>query len=312
MPPPLQLEMRRGELRRGRADWGRISAFWVFIGPLVIGLLIFKYVAVVWGLLLSLSQAQGSITLGHWVGLVNYITVVTDPAFRSALVTNLLFLLFIVPATFLISLGLAVLVNGIKHGQGFFRAVFFIPVAVSYVTASMVWRVGIFPSVSFGLMNMVLIGLHAAPVNWIYGTNPPWFWLVLVTVRLWLQVGFYMVLFIAGLRDIPTEIIEAAHVDGARGWSLFRRVTMPLLANTAIAVLLLQMIAAFQAFDEFYNILHGTAIAPLARPVMLYLYDKALGQQDYGVGSAGAFILTAIIVVFTLVQGRLLGWGGEE
>ena len=303
--------MRRADLRR-RADWGRISAFWLFMCPLVVGLLIFKYTAIIWGLLLSFSRAQGSISLGHWVGIDNYLTVVSSTGFRSALVTNVLFLLFIVPTTFLISLGLALLVNGLKRGQGFFRAVFFIPVAVSYVTASMVWRAGIFPSVNFGLVNMLLVSLHVAPVNWLYGTSPPWYWLVIVTVRLWLQVGFYMVLFIAGLQDIPAEIVEAARVDGARAWGLFRRITMPLLANTSIAVLLLQMIGAFQAFDEFYNLLHGTAIASLARPMMLYLYDTALGQQDYGVGSAGAFILTVIIVMFTLLQGRLLGWGREE
>lgn len=304
--------VRRRELQRRRTDWGRISAFWFFISPLVIGLLVFKYVAIIWGLLLSFSRAQGSISLGSWVGIQNYITIVQDPTFVSALETNVLFLLFIVPSTFLISLGLAVLVNGIRFGQGFFRAVFFIPVAVSYVTASMIWRVGIFPSVSFGFLNMILIAFHQSPVNWIYGATPPWYWLVLVTVRLWLQVGFYMVLFIAGLRDIPSELIDAARVDGARALSVFRRVTMPLLRNTSIAVLLLLMISAFQAFDEFYNILHGTAIAPLAQPVMLYLYNKALGQQDYGVGSAGAFILTAIIVLFTLLQGRLFGWGGED
>jgi multiple sugar transport system permease protein len=311
MPPARVRREPRRRLHR-RNDWGRISAFWFFIGPLVAGLFLFKYVAIIWALLLSFSRAQGTIALGHWLGFQNYVSVLTDPDFRQAFITTLLFVLFIVPSTFAISLGLALLVHGIKRGQGFFRAVFFIPVAVSYVTASLVWRMGIFPSVDFGLMNKILIDLHMAPANWLYGPTPPLYWVAIVTVRLWLQAGFYMILFIAALQDIPAEIIEAARVDGARGWSMFRRVTFPMLANTSIAVLLLLMIAAFQAFDEFYNLLNGTALATIARPMMVYLYDVALGNQDYGVGSAGAFILTLIIVIFTLVQGRAFGWGRVE
>jgi multiple sugar transport system permease protein len=140
---------------------------------------------------------------------------------------------------------------------------------------------------------------------------------VLVTVRLWLQLGFYMILFLAGLQEIPRHLYEAAAVDGASpGWATIRHITLPLLRNTSVSILLLTLIAAFQAFDEFYNVLGGTAASSgnqiLARPPLVYLYAVALADQDYGRGNAGAFILTALIIVFTVIQGRLFGFGTRE
>jgi len=131
-------------------------------------------------------------------------------------------------------------------------------------------------------------------------------------VRLWLQLGFYMIIFLAGLQDIPRNLYEAAMVDGAgSGWMTFRHITFPLLRNTSISVLILLLIAAFQAFDEFYNILSGGNVN-VARPPLLYLYQVSFGQQDFGHGNAGSFLLTGVIVLFTLVQGRLFGFGSSD
>ncbi|MEP7286717.1 MAG: sugar ABC transporter permease [Chloroflexota bacterium] len=148
-------------------------------------------------------------------------------------------------------------------------------------------------------------------------TTPPWYWLVLITVRLWLQLGFYMILFTAGLQAIPSELYEAARVDGATtGWQTFRAITFPLLRNTSILVLLAIVIGVIQAFDEFYNVLStngfGGGNLTLARPPLVYLYGIAFSAQDYGRGSAGAIILSAIILGITVVQGRLFGIGKSE
>src|SRR5205823_9523942 len=144
----------------------------------------------------------------------------------------------------------ALLVNSIKFAQGFFRSVFFLPTACSYVLASIVWKMSIFNGSSFGLANTVRHSVGLDPISWISSPNPPWYWLVLVTVRLWLQLGFYMIIFLAGLQEIPQTLYEAAQVDGASsGWRRFRYITFPLLRNTSIACLILLLIAAFQAFD---------------------------------------------------------------
>lgn len=286
--------------------------FWCFVGPLMIGLLVFFFIPIIWSVVLSVSNARSTLSPQGFVGLNNYVAMLTDPNFRQALGTFLVFAIFIVPLTFICALGLALLVNSVRFGQGFFRLVFFLPAACSYVLASVVWKVSIFNGTFYGLANHILAFFHVAPIEWVFTANPPWYWLVLVTVRLWLQLGLYMIIFLAGLQEIAPELYEAATVDGARrGWQTFRYITFPRLRNASIAILLLNIIAAFQAFDEFYNIMSG-GNSILARPPLVYIYDVAMIDSNFGYGTAGAIILTLIIVCFTLLQARILGFGQAE
>lgn len=280
---------------------------------MILGLIVFFYIPIIWSIILSFSNARSVVIPTGFVGLDNYKAMLSDSGFIKALLTFTIFALFIVPTTFAAALGLALLVNSAKYAQGFFRSVFFLPTACSYVLASIVWKMSIFNGSSYGLANNLRDALfHADPIAWISTPTPPWYWVVLVTVRLWLQLGTYMIIFIAGLQDIPRELYEAAMVDGAKkGWQTFRNITFPLLRNASISVLLLNIIAAFQAFDEFKNIMTG-GNEILARTPLIYLFNVALTDQNYGYGSAGAIILTIIIVIFTLIQGRFLGFGRAD
>ncbi len=313
--PRLAGQAAKTRRRKRRLDWRAIGAFCVLTGPTVLGLGLFKYVAIGWSFLLSFNDARGTLDIGEWVGLDNYATLLADEAFLSSLTTIGLFTVFIVPLTFAFSLGLAVLVNGIRRGRGFYRTAFLIPAAVSYVVAALVWRMALFNGLPTGVAN-ALGGLFGAePVAWLSETSPPLYWVAIVTLRLWLQVGLYMILFLAGLQAIPQTLYEAGELDGTSKWQAFRHITLPQLRNTSVAVLLLILIAAFQAFDEFYNLFSsaqmGNATAPV-RPPLVVLYDSALGDQNYGLGSAGAFLLTLIIVVITLLQGRIVGFGKKD
>ena len=301
-----------------QTKWEARLAFVLFIAPMVLGLTVFTFIPIIWGFLLSFSEAQNTLSLGEFIGFQNYVDMLQNREFRRSLVTILIFTAFIVPLTYAFSLLLAMLVHTAGFGRSFFRTVFFIPTAISYVIASLVWKMGIFNGLPYGFANMVIywFGIDRV-IDWIGTPDPPWYWLVLVTCRLWLQVGFYMIIFLAGLSEIDQSLYEAAYVDGARpGWTTFRTITLPMLANTSVAVLTLNFIAAFQAFDEFYNILAGqmgtAGNIGLARTPLIYLYQVAIGQQDFGRGSAGAFILTFIIIIITLVQGRILGFGNRR
>ncbi|MFI6317763.1 carbohydrate ABC transporter permease [Nonomuraea sp. NPDC050556] len=298
--------------RRRRTDWRKVGAFVLLTGPMVIGLGIFKYLAIGWSFLLSFNKARGTLTPGHWVGFDNYTFLLQDEAFRSSLTTIAGFTLFIVPVTFVLALALAVGVNSVMRGKAYFRTAFLLPAAVSYVAAALIWKMCLFNGLPSGVANAIgaLLGMEVQP--WLSGTDPPLYWIVIVTLRLWLQLGLYMVLFLAGLQSIPPHLYEAAALDGAGRRQTFRHITFPLLRPTSAAILMLILINAFQAFDEFFNLFNtgqaGNASAPV-RPPLVYLYDSALGDQNYGVGSAGAFILTAIIVAVTLLQGRVVGFG---
>lgn len=299
--------------QQGRA--GRIRGerlwFWIFVTPFLIGMVVFTYFPIVWSGVLSFFRAEGTVTPTDFVGVDNYLRLLRDRAFTRSLVVFTIFAAIIVPVTFALSLVLALLVNRIRVAKTFFRSVFFLPIACSYVLASLVWKLSIFNGVRFGLANTVISWFGLEPVPWISSIDPPWYWMVLVTVRLWLQSGFYMLLFLAALQNIDDQLYEAAFVDGARpGWKTFRHITLPLLRPTSVGVLLLLLVNAYQAFDEFINIM-GTV--EFARPPLVYLYAIALGtQQNFGLGSAGSLILAAMIAVVTVIQGRLFGFGRAQ
>lgn len=315
------MSLRTDQIQVANVPWWRRTrteaniAFLLFVAPMVIGLTVFTFIPIIWGTLISFSEARNTVSIGDWVGFDNYTAMLSNQEFRRSLRTIIVFSIFIVPLTFFFSLLLAMLVNSVGFGKPIFRTIFFIPTAISYVIASIIWKMGIFNGGPFGLANMIWYKLdeNAPVVAWIGTSDPPYYWVVLVSVRLWLQVGFYMILFIAALQEIDSSLYEAAQVDGARlGWYTFWTITFPLLRNTSIAVLMLNFIAAFQAFDEFINILGGVGSVgniSLARPPLVYLYQVAIQQQDYGRGSAGAIILAVIIIAITIIQGRLFGFG---
>ena len=291
--------------------------FWLFVGPLVLGLLIFVYIPIVWGFVLSFFRARNTVSPTEFVGLTNYIELFTDTRYIDSLQMVIVFAIVIVPITFALSLGLALLVNSAGWNSGIFRTIFFIPTACSYVVASLIWKTSLFNGLPSGLANNILwVANEINPIAWVNTVSPPYYWLVLATVRLWLQSGFYMIIFLAGLQEIPRMLYEAASVDGAtKGWKTFRYITFPLLRNTSISVLMLLFIEAFQAFDEFRNILAtgGSSGAQiLARPPLVYLYNVAFQDQNYGRGAAGAFVVTLIIMGVTIIQGRLFGFGKQD
>ena len=189
---------------------------------------------------------------------------------------------------------------------------FFLPTACSYVVASLIWKLSIFNGVRFGLANTVLGWFGIENIAWLSTVDPPWYWLVLVTVRLWLQIGFYMILFIAGLQRISPTLYEAAYVDGAKpGWQMFRYITLPQLRATSVAVLLLNLIAAYQAFDEFYNLIGNADVRPAAAglPVLHRArVDPGLRPRHRRRAHPGAYI----IMIVTLLQGRIFGFGKAE
>ncbi|MET9443081.1 sugar ABC transporter permease [Streptomyces sp. NPDC006610] len=308
---PRTPETTRRAYPTGTAVRGRTLSFWLFTGPFLLGLVIFVYVPIGWSAYLSFFEARYTVTPSDFAGLDNYRHMLTNDRFTESLVTFTVFAAIVVPVTWALSLGLALMVHRLRFLRAFFRSVFFLPTAVSFVAASLIWKMSIFSGVRFGLANTVLSWFGVENIAWLADPSPPWYWLVIVTVRLWLQAGFYMILFLAALQNIPPELYEAAAIDGAKpGRQTFWYVTLPQLRATSTAVILLLLVAAYQAFDEFFNLLAKTT---WGRPPLVELYYTALGEnQDYGAGSAGAMILTLLICVVTLLQGRIMGFGRAE
>lgn len=296
--------------RTGSAPPGTRRAFWILVTPFFAGLTVFSVLPILWSAYLSFTEARGTLTPTRFVGIDNYLHFLSDQAFLQSLATFGVFAVFIVPVTMFASLGLALLLHELPAAQALLRSVFFIPLACSYVVASLVWKLGLFSGLPSGVANTALSAVGAEPISTWLAQSPYW-WVVLVTVRLWLQVGFYMLLFLAGLQRIPKTMYEAAAIDGlSAGPRRFFSMTWPQLRPTVAAVLLLLLVAAFQAFDEFINLLPKN---PDTRPPLVYLYQVALGgDRNFGLGAAGSLILTAIMVVVALGQNYFFGFAAAE
>lgn len=230
--------------------------------------------------------------------------MLSDPNFRESLWTFIVFAAFIAPTTFALSLATAVLVARTTVAQTFFRSVFFLPTACSYVVAALIWKMSIFSGVRFGLANYVLGWFGIDSIPWLSVTNPPWYWLVIVSARLWLQVGFYMILFLAGLQRISPTLYEAAAIDGVADGLPLHHVPDAAadVGGGVVAAAHQRLPGVRRVLQHPLQLRHLPAVRP-ATPGSTPYYT-ALGQgQDFGHGSAGAIILTAMIALVVILFG---------
>lgn len=236
----------------------------------------------------------------RFVGLDNY-RYLLDPAqqssFAQALATTLYYVVGVVPAGVLLSLGCALLLHGKVRGWRLFRLAFFLPYITPALPTAIIWLWLFNPQ--FGLLNALLGLVHLPPLGWI--DDPHWAMPAVIIYSLWQFAGFNTVIFLAGLTTIPREVQEAARVDGAGAWSVARRVTLPLLTPTIFFVVIVSVIESLKVFTQIYA-LTGGGPAGATTTVGFFLYQDAFQYFHLDVASAVAVILFALIMVCVLAQ----------
>jgi len=246
----------------------------------------------------------------QFIGLGNYARMLNDPVFWQSLRVTFVWTLGVVPAVMVLGLGVAVVLNtSWLRGQGIFRTIYFVPVVSSMVASGFVWRWLFEPSL--GVINWFIRSVGLPGPGWLASTT--WALPAIMTVGVWKQIGYAMVLFLAGLQTIPREFVEAAEIDGASKWQVFRHITIPLLNPTIVFVAVILVINAFRVFTIPYVMTAGgftylTPGGPLnsTRVFVLHIYDLAFKRFDMGYGSANAFFLLILIMAVTLVQLRII------
>ena len=285
-----------GSLVRSRRARSSRLAPWLFLTPWLIGLVVITLGPMVASLYLSFTD-YNLIGRMNWVGLANYDRMLTsDPRFTSAALVTLRYVIISVPVQLAFALLLATLLNRGLRGMALYRSVYYLPSLLgSSVAVALLWR-QIFGGQ--GLVNTALsaLGFENLP-NWI--ASPSYALGTLIILNVW-TFGSPMIIFLAGLRQIPTELYEAASVDGANAWSRFWRITIPMLTPVIFFNLVLQMINAFQTFTQAY-IVSGGSGGPVDSTLFytLYLYQKAFADFDMGYASAMAWLLLVVIALFT-------------
>lgn len=275
--------------------WGWPMAF---IVPCFLGLLVFTYGPVVMSLGLSFCRWN---LLGSpkWVGLQNYTAVLSDPLFWKTLKNTVFFVGVSVVLEVSLALAIAVLLAKAVRGMSVFRTVFFLPVITPMVSVALVW--GWLYDPRYGGLNEVLRWFGMASISWLY--DPQWAMWAIILLRVWKDMGYAMVILLAGLQGIPTHLYESAALDGADAWRRFVHITLPMLSPTLFFVITVGMINAFQAFDAVYLLTEGGP--QNSTQVMVYwLFKNAFEFYKVGPASAMAYLLFLIILGITLVQ-----WG---
>lgn len=272
-------------------------AAWLFMAPSVIVLTVFVVYPMTQAAYLSLTDYD-VLTPATWVGLDNYRELAGDPAFRRALLNTLYYAAVTTPVSVVLALGCAVLLNRRFALRGLGRTAVFLPVVVGLAVVAIAWSFLLDPDI--GLLSYWLskIGL-ASEQGWL--RDPDLAMPAVMLVGIWKNIGFYMVIYLAGLQSIPRELYEAAKLDGAQGWGRFRNVTWPLLANQTLLVLILCATATLQAFDQIYVMTRGGPFFRTETLVML-IYRQGFSEFRFGYAAAISWVLVALILVLSVIQ----------
>jgi multiple sugar transport system permease protein len=236
-----------------------------------------------------------------WVGLGNLRLLAVDPLVWRALWNTLLFLAIHIPLQLVVALGLAQLLNQRIRGRALFRAAYFLPVIVSGVVVTILWQQ--LYATETGLINVMLRKAGLPAIGWL--TDPRFAMTAIAVMATWKNVGLYVVLFLVGLQSIPSELYEAAELDGATPWQKFRYITVPVLNPTIMVVLTLSTIGGFSLFVEPY-VMTGGGPANSTLSGVLYLYKQAFFFGKMGYASTVGFFWAAIIFAVILVQRRVV------
>jgi ABC-type sugar transport system permease subunit len=301
-PPAASRSTPPAWLASLRRSW----TWYLFIAPNLIIFLVFTLF--VWGFLIFLSGHDWSLLdEPAWVGLDNYLQMFADPVFWISLQNTVVYAIVFVALVAVISLSLAMLVNQRLPLIQVFRSAYYLPVVTSISVIGLIWR-------------FILIPRPEGPLNYLIGLIglPPQEWLVdpnlallsLTGLQIWATMGYYMILWLASLRNIPRELHEAAWIDGAGRWQVFRSVTLPLLQPTTIFVVMIATIGALQMFGPVYLLTGGGPIHATTT-VVYYIWQTAFQSYRMGYSAAVSLVLFACILIVALVQRRLLGWTNE-
>ena len=281
--------------RRPKRDREGLAAV-LFLLPNLVGFLIFTAIPV--GAAFVLAFYDYDLLLGaSFAGLENFRELASDEVFRAAFFNTVYFTTVSVPLSVVLGLVTAMLVNQALRGVVIFRSIFLLPYVTVTVALSLVWKWIYLPDI--GLINSALGVIGIDGPAWL--TSERWAMPALIIMTVWKSFGYNMVLFLAGLQNVPEHLYDAAKVDGATGWRRFLHITLPMLSPTTFFVVVISIISSFQVFDQALIMTNGgpgTATTTL----VLYIYQVGFQSFEMGYAAAVALVLFAAIFVFTVVQ----------
>ena len=271
-----------------------------FIIPNFIGFAIFTLFPMLFAMILAFMNWDGANPI-TFVGMSNFKRLLTDETFKIALFNTFYYAIGTVPITLVCSLGLALLLNKSFMGRNIFRAIFFFPYVASLVAVAVVWNMIFHPTM--GPVNEFLRTLGVInPPKWSASTK--WAMPTVIMASVWKNVGYYMIIYLAGLQGIPLHLYEAAMIDGANRWELFKNITLPMLTPSTFFVSIMLTISCFKVFDLIF-VMTGGGPGRATNVLVSHIYNTAFKEFSYGYSSAIAMVLFFIVLIITIIQFRM-------
>ena len=275
---------------------------YMFLTPALSAIIIFFFLPVIAAFLISFTDLDiyslGNLSNVRFIGFNNYTKLFNDPLFWISLKNTFYFVIIGGPLSIAVSLGAAMLLNSkIVKLKSVFRLSYFLPVVTTLVAVAIVWRFIYNPH--FGILNYFLGWFGINPVDWL--GDPDWAMPAIIIMAVWKNFGYNMIIFIAGLQNIPGYLYEAAEIEGAGKWQKFRFITLPMLAPTTLFVSIITMIGYFQLFAEPYVMTQGGPLNSTLS-IVLYMYEEGFRWWNMGYSASIAFVLFFIIMLGTVIQ----------
>lgn len=274
-------------------------AAWLFLAPALVLLGLFVLYPIADLVYLSFTSGSFTRTGVHWVGLRNYLRLVVTPDFWQVLGNTVYFTIATVIPSLVIPLGLAVALNQVVKLRDWLRTAYFIPSITSLVAVGLGFR-WLFQT--DGPVNQFLLMLGWEPVPWLSSTT--WAMPVIIGLSAWKQLGFNLVVFLAGLQTIPQSRYEAAELDGANGWRVFWHITLPGLRPTLVFAVVTTAIFTLRSFEQVY-VMTGGGPLNSTNVLVYYIYDEAFAKFDFGYAAAAATLLLALAIALVYIQLKL-------
>jgi len=278
------------------------TAAYFFLAPALSAIFIFFFIPVIAAFIISFTDFDiytlGNFSTLRFIGFENYIKLFNDDLFWTALGNTFYFVVVAGPLSIAVSLTAALMLNSkLVKFKSLFRLAYFLPVVTTLVAVAIVWRFIYHPN--FGILNFFLGLIGINPIDWL--GDPDWAMPSIILLAVWKNFGYNMIIFIAGLQNIPEELYEAADIEGANAFQKFKHITLPMLAPTTIFVSIITMIGYFQLFAEPYVMTQG---GPLNRTLSIvqYMYQEGFRWWNMGYSASIAFVLFIIIFIGTLIQ----------
>lgn len=284
---------RRGNVGRARRE----RTAWLFMTPSIVIIAAFMLWPLVQSAYLSFTE-YNRIQAARWVGWRNYVELVQDEQVWNALGNTAVYAVVVTPVTVVLALLFAIFLNRQMVGRSFVRTAIFLPFIVSMAIISFAWTFLLDANIGLVTYWLSQVGI-VTEQGWL--TDPQLAMPAVMVVGVWKSVGFYMVMYLAGLQSIPTELYEAATVDGAGAWNRLRHITWPLLANQTMLVTIMAAIATIQVFDQIYVMTRGGPFFSTETLVML-IYRVGFQDLQLGYGAAVSWVLMILVFVLSMLQ----------